>query len=183
MAVPSLSMEPNLQWQTPPERPSSPLTPRPRRRTGTSWLPAALIGSAIVIAAGLIAGALIFKDKGATTTTAAKPSTCQAWSQTWVTLKAIPALPNGWTWQTPNIDSLILAQNVPVAKALDGFESQIATDPADVAKAATDYLAARRAQMQSLQDRSYTAQDGAAVDTTLSRLNDLCGISAGGRPI
>ena len=174
-------MDLNRQWQPPPERPAS-LTPGPRRRAGTPWLPAALIGSAIVIAAGLIAGALIFKDKGGGASVA-KPSTCQAWSETWVTLKAIPALPNGWTWQTPNIDSLILAQNVPVAKALDGFESQIATDPADVAKAATDYLAARRAQMQSLQDRSYTAQDGAAVDTTLSRLNDLCGINAGGRPI
>ena len=43
-----------------------------------------------------------------------------------LTLRAIPALPNGWTWDTPNIDNLIKIQNAPVAIALDLFEPKIA---------------------------------------------------------
>jgi hypothetical protein len=166
-------MDPNLQWQPPAVRP-------PGRRAGTPWLPAALIGSAIVVAAGLIGGALILKNKDGARETR---STCQAWSETWGTLKDIPALPNGWNWNTPNIDMLVQSQNVPVGKALDAFEAEIATDPPDVARAARDYVAARRAQMKSLANRTYTAADGEAVDTTLEHLNELCGIRSNGRPI
>lgn len=173
-------MDPNLQWQPPPERPLPPPMRPPVQRAGTSWLPAALIGSAIVVAAGLISGALILKNKGGAADT---KSTCQAWSETWVTLKEIPALPDGWNWNTPNIDRLIQSQNVPVGKTLDGFESEIAANPPDVARAARDYVAARRAQMESLANHSYTAADGEAVDTTLGHLNELCGIQSNGRPI
>nr|MCW1957588.1 hypothetical protein [Mycobacterium sp.] len=111
------------------------------------------------------------------------PTTCEAWAETRSTLLAIPALPNGWTWQTPNIATLIRNQNAPVAKALDLFEPKIAPQPADVAQAAGDYLAARRNQIQTLGDGSYRPQDGAAVDTALEHLNELCGIAPGGRTI
>lgn len=149
-------------------------------KPGRPWLPAAIIGAAIVIAAGLVAGALILKKDGAP---AAGPGTCEAWAETRLTLRAIPALPNGWTWQTPNIATLIKNQNAPVAKALDLFEPKIAAEPADVAAAAQQYVAARRTQIDTLSDRSYTPEIGAAVDTALSRLNQLCGIPADGRPI
>lgn len=165
-----------MQWQPPLAPPlAPPVVPRPRR----PWLPAAIIGAAIVIAAGLIAGALILKkgDK------ADGPTTCQAWSETRQTLRAIPALPNGWTFKTPNIAVLIRNQNAPVGQALDLFEPKIAPQPADVAQAARDYLAARRNQMQTLADGSYKPADGAEVDTALQHLNDLCGISGGGQPI
>lgn len=174
-------MEPNPQWR-PPSEPPPPPPFTPGRRRGTPWLPAAIIGSAIVVAAGLVGGALILKDgKGGAADTG--PTTCQAWTETRLTLRAIPALPNGWNWNTPNIDTFIKNQNAPVATALDRFEPQIAADPADVAQAARDYLATRRDQMESLSDRTYTPQDGAAVDTALSRLNELCGIVSDGRRI
>lgn len=169
-----------MQWRPPGEQQLPPqMPPPPVRRSGRPWLPAAIIGAAIVIAAGLIAGALILKKEN----TATGPSTCEAWTETRLTLRAIPALPDGWTWQTPDIGTLIRNQNAPVAKALDIFEPKIAAQPADVAQAAKDYVAARRTQIQTLSNGSYTPQDGAAVDTALERLNELCGITPDGRPI
>lgn len=146
---------------------------RPPRR----WLPAAILGSAVVIAAGLIGGALILKDKSAT-----KDSTCQAWKQTRLNLLAVPALPNGWAWNTPDIDARIGLQNAAVGNALDNFESQIASEPADVAASARQYLTARRSQMQALADHTYTGQVGDAVDAALNQLDQLCQIEGIGRP-
>ena len=161
----------SMQWQPPPVPP--PANGRTDRTGRKSWLPAAIIGAAIVIAAGLVSGALIFtsKDSG--------PSTCQAWTQTRQTLKSIPALPDGWNWTTPDIDNSIRNQNKPVAQALDAFEPEIADKPADVAEAAKQYVAARRTQMQALTNRTYVPADGAAVNTALGNLDRLCGTSGG----
>lgn len=154
------------------QQPAPPLgfEQRPRR----PWLPAAIIGAALVIAAGLVGGALILKDPSPTAVT-----TCQAWKQTRLNLLAVPSLPNGWVWTTPDIDNTITLQNAAVANALDVFENQISSDPADVAQASRQYLDARRHQMQTLADHSYTPADGQAVDTALSALDQLCG--TGGR--
>lgn len=174
-------MDPNARWQPqPPQPPPPPSLPPAAPNTSRPWLPAAIIGAAIVIAAGLIAGAVILKrgevaDRG--------PGTCEAWAETRLTLRSIPALPNGWTWKTPNITTLIANQNAPVAKALDLFEPKIAAEPADVAQAAQQYVAARRTQIDTLRDRSYTPEVGTAVDVALRRLNQLCGIPSDGRPI
>jgi hypothetical protein len=80
-----------MQWQ--------PLPPPPARR---AWLPAAIIGAAIVAAGGLVAGAVILSDDGPP---AGAGTTCQAWISTRDTLRAIPALPTGWNFNTPNIDN------------------------------------------------------------------------------
>lgn len=135
-----------------------------------------------MIAAGLVAGALILRGDGDGTPDGVA-TTCQAWSETRETLRSIPALPQGWNWNTPNIDTYIKNQNAPVGKALDLFEPKIVSPPTDVAQAARDYVAARRAQMQSLADRSYTPADGTAVDTALGNLNRLCGILDNGTQI
>jgi len=161
----------SMQWQPPPVPP--PANGRTDRTGRKSWLPAAIIGAAIVIAAGLVSGALILtsKDSG--------PSTCQAWTQTRQTLKSIPALPDGWNWTTPDIDNSIRNQNKPVAQVLDAFEPEIADKPADVAEAAKQYVAARRTQMQALTNRTYVPADGAAVNTALGNLDRLCGTAGG----
>ena len=168
-----------MGWQPPQQPLPPPAFPRPRPPKGRSWLPAAIIGSAIVIAAGLVAGALILKDREPSD----RAGTCQAWTQTRQTLRSIPALPQGWTWSTPNIDNYIRIQNAPVGRALEVFEPEITAEPADVALAARDYLAARRHQMRSLADHTYVPADGVAVDTALGNLNRLCGIQDSGRPV
>lgn len=141
------------------------------------WLPAAIISAAIVIAAGLVAGSLILKDRSAPEVT-----TCQAWKQTRLNLLAVPSLPNGWFWTTPGIDNTIGLQNAAVGNALDNFEPQISAEPADAAQAARNYVAARRNQMQTLADRTYTAPVGESVDTALDQLDKVCGTQADGRP-
>jgi hypothetical protein len=159
-----------MQWQ--------PLPPPPPARR--AWLPAAIIGAAIVAAGGLVAGAVILSDDGPP---AGAGTTCQAWISTRDTLRAIPALPTGWNFNTPNIDNDIRIQNAPVDRALDLFEPEIAAEPADVAAAAREYVAARRGQMQALTDRTYVPADGASVDLALDRLNQLCGIKTAGQPL
>ena len=150
--------------------------------TRARWLPAAIIGAAIVIAAGLVAAAVILKSKDGGSV-GDRPTTCQAWIQTQQTLRAIPALPQVWNWDTPNIDIYISNQNAPVGKALDLFEPQIAADPADVARAAQQYVDVRRRQIQTLTDHTYLPADGVAVDSALVRLNQLCGITDIGQPL
>lgn len=79
------------QWQPPPHPPLPPQNfDRRGRKTGSPWLPAAIFGAAILVATGLVAGALILKDRSGCGTT-----TCQAWTETRLTLRAIPALPEG----------------------------------------------------------------------------------------
>jgi hypothetical protein len=175
----------SIQWQPPQPPLPPPLPPSVRRPPHRrSWLPAAIIGSAIVIAAGLVAGALILSDRaGSDGAGSDRAGTCQAWTQTRQTLRSIPALPQDWNWSTPNIDNYIRIQNAPVGKALEAFEPEITAEPADVAQAARDYVAARRHQMQTLTDHTYVAADGVAVDTALRNLNRRCGIQDNGRPI
>ena len=169
--------QPPIQPPLPPQQPGQPFGPGRSR-----WLPAAIVGAAIVVAAALVAGALILRG-GDAESADASATTCQAWTETRETLRSIPALPDGWTWDTPNIDTYIKNQNAPVGTALDLFEPKIAPMPADVAQAAHDYVDARREQMRSLADRSYTPADGKAVDTALGNLNRLCGIVDNGRRI
>ncbi len=167
-----------MQWRPPMGPPLPPPVGRPT--PARPWLPAAIIGAAIVVAAGLVAGAFILKKD---TAVDAGPTTCAAWAETRLTLRSIPALPNGWNWKTPNIATLIKNQNAPVSKALDLFEPKISAEPADVAAAAQQYVAARRKQVETLSDRTYTPDIGAGVDAALKRLNQLCGIPADGRPV
>jgi hypothetical protein len=168
-----------MQPQPPPYPPLPPQAFDPRGRgTRSRWLPAAIIGAAILIATGLVAGALILKGKGGSEA----GGTCQAWTETRLTLRAIPALPEGWNWNTPNIDTYIKIQNAPVRIALDLFEPKIAPEPVDVAQAAKEYVAVRRNQVKTLTNRTYVPADGAAVDTALGRLNQLCGIHDNSQP-
>jgi len=137
-----------------------------------------IVGSAILVAIALVVGAVLLSHKGSTK----DGTTCQAWTQTRLALRAVPPLPDGWNWNTPNIDTVIKFQNGPVGFALDQFEPHIAPTPADVAQAATDYVIARRKQMNSLATRTYQPDDGATVDSALDRLNQLCGIPGNSRP-
>jgi hypothetical protein len=171
-----------MQWQPPSQPPLLPDFGPRRPAARKSWLPAAIIGAAIVIAGALMAGAVILKGGGEVTDGGAA-TTCQAWVETRQTLRAIPALPEGWNWNTPNIENYIRIQNAPVGAALDLFEPKITAEPVDVARAAEQYIAARRTQMAALTDRSYVPADGNSVDSALARLNQLCGIVDDGRSI
>ena len=140
------------------------------------WLPAAIIGAAIVVAAGLISAALIFGKGRAADTNAAAASvnsavdgpTCQAWKSARATIGLIPQLPRGWDWNTPNIDTLIGNRVAATTVALDLFEPKIAP--------AHDYVAGRRKELKMLTEHTYTTADGVAGNEALARLNLLCGL-------
>ncbi len=171
---------PPPQWP-----PYYPPPPKPARR----WLPLAIITAAIVIAAGLVSAALIvnrgnptaappnFTAPAATSGAAStvNSSTCKAWPGTQAAVLAIPQLPPGWDWDTPNIDTYIGNRTAAIAKALDLFEPTISAEPADVADAAHDYVAEQRKSIQMLKAHTYTQADGVGIDMAAGRLDQLCG--------
>lgn len=154
-----------------------------------------IIFAAVVIAGALIAGAVFLALSGKDTPTqtasptaptasssemasTADSSTCSAWRSTVPAIRAIPDLPAGWDWDTPNIDTYIANHNASVGKVLDLFEPKIAADdPSDVAAAAKDFVSARRNEMHLLSNHTYRGADGVAGNVAFEQLNQLCNVT------
>lgn len=181
-----ISAPPGPPPQWPPYYPPA----KPARR----WLPVAIIVAAIIIATAVIAAVLL--SRGPDTAAPAGPaptaaqnapaqgnateasSTCEAWPSTKAALNAIPALPAGWNWETPNIDMYVANQNAAVTKALDLFEPEIgASDPPRVVEAARTYVSERRMALQKMSDHTYTTADGVPVTAARAKLDQVCGVS------
>ena len=109
-------------------------------------------------------------------------STCQAWKITRTAINAVPALPVGWDWDTPNIDTYINNQATAVEKALALFEPQIAAEPANVATAARAYVEARQNEYAALRNRTYSANEAVPGNMALGTLNQLCGLPVPAQP-
>ncbi|CDM79600.1 hypothetical protein MMARE11_p00980 (plasmid) [Mycobacterium marinum E11] len=177
-----------------PHGPPPPWPPyyRPASPAGR-WIAAAIIGAALIVAAAIISAVVLSRATNAAVPTAPTPNasgnvpaqartgdadaTCAAWRTTKPALDAIPGLPAGWDWSTPNIDIYISNHNAAVARALDVFEPEIATEPADSAAAAHEFVSARRDEIRMLADHTYTQADGVPGSVALARLNQLCGVS------
>ncbi|MEY8019118.1 hypothetical protein [Mycobacterium servetii] len=171
-------------WQQPQPPYPAYAPPPPGRR----WFPIAVI-AAILVAGALIAAAIVIAggDKShpaAAPITTAQPAmeppeataTCKAWRAADAALATIPALPEGWDWNTPNIDTLSSNAKTAVDKVLDIFESRVAAgDPQQVVEAAKSYIATKRADMSKLVDHTITTADDAAVEVSLATLQQLCG--------
>lgn len=167
--------------------------PAPAKSGRSLWI----IFAGIVIAGALIAGAAFLALNGKDKDTSAPPptsptaaptgapagtpdnTTCKAWRTTVPAIRAIPDLPSGWDWDTPNIDMYIANHNAAVGKVLDLFEPKIAPEPADVAAAAKDYVAARRNEMRLLTNHTYRGADGVAGNVAFEQLNQLCNVTGG----
>lgn len=164
-----------------PYPPPPPPPPGGSRR----WLPAAIIAAGIVIAGALIGGAVIAsnRDKGpgtaapSATGAEANSTTCQAWKTTRTAINAVPGLPAGWDWDTPNIDTYINNLATAVETALALFEPKIADEPANVAAAARAYIEARQIEFTALKNRTFTGSEAVPVNMALGTLNQLCGIT------
>lgn len=170
-------------WPAPPPYPSYPPAPRSNRR----WFPIAVV-AAIVVAGLLIAGAIMLSGNRAqppaaspstTAQAAAVPlestATCKAWHAAYAELMAVPPLPDGADYNTPNIDTLVANQNKANEKILIGFEPKIApNDPPQVVNAAKAYINAKRIDMAKSAAHTVTEADDTATDTTFATLNQIC---------
>lgn len=158
--------------------------PPPAPRSRAVWI----IAGAIVLAAAIIAIAITAvngrrsEPTAATSTAPAAPAsaassaTCAAWRATVPALRAVPDLPAGWDWSTPNIDTLINSSREAANAAIDLFEPRIADEPADVAAAARAFVSAKRKEWDKLADHTYTAADGVAGNVAGASLDELCGV-------
>ncbi|MFN6548587.1 hypothetical protein [Mycolicibacterium nivoides] len=185
-----------MEGNRPIEAPPGPPTPWPPHyppaNQARRWLPVAIIVAAIIIATAVISAVLLSRDTNTAAPAAPAPtqigspaqagttdtsSTCDAWPSTKAALNAIPALPAGWNWDTPNIDMYVANQNAAVTAALDLFEPEIAgTDPQPIADAANTYVSVRRQGMQKLADHTYTQADGVPITAARAKLDQLCGV-------
>lgn len=173
-----------------PPGPPAPWPPYyPPAKPARRWLPVAIIVSAIIIATAVISAVLLSRSPNTATpaapvptavasapaqTDAASSSTCKAWQSTKPALDAIPALPAGWDWNTPNIGTYISNRNAAITKALDLFEPEIANTPAEVATAARGYVAAKRDEVRMLTDRTFTSADAVTVNAASAQLSQIC---------
>jgi hypothetical protein len=178
---------------TAPPGPPPPWPPYyPPAQPARRWLPVAIIVAAIIIATAVISAVLL--SRGPDTATPAGPaptapgnaptqnvaatsSTCKAWQATKPALDAIPALPAGWDWDTPNIGTYIANRNAAITKALDLFEPKIADTPPDVASVARNYVAVKRDEVRMLADKSFTSADAVMVNAASAELNQICATS------
>jgi len=171
------------QWHQP-----YPAAPAPAPSQARRWIPAAIISAGIIVAGGLVGGAVIMSNGGkadsntaaagqSAAATAADSSTCEAWKITRTTVSTIAPLPQGWDWNTPNIDTLIGNRVTATQAALDLFAAKIADQPAAAATAASDYVASRRKELKMLTEHTYTSADAVAVNAAAFRLNQACGLS------
>ncbi len=169
--------------------PVQPYPPPPPAGGNRRWVPAAIIAGGIVVAGALIGGAVMLsnRDKGAgaggsSSAATEASSTCQAWKTARTAIIAIPDLPVGWDWDTPNIDTFIDNRLNAMEKAFALFEPRITPEPADVALAAREYLEARRNEFAAMRSRTYDAEDAVSVNMALGTLNQLCGLPVPAQP-
>lgn len=187
-------MEGNLPpVSAPPDGPPAPWPPYyPPAQPARRWLPVSIIVAAIILAAALIGAVILFRSPNTAAPAATAPagsasaqppgsatanSTCEAWPSTKAALNAIPQLPPGWDWSTPNIDTYIQNRTAAIAKALDLFEPEISPTPANTAATAKQYVAERRNEINLLRNHTYTQADAVAATADSARLDQLCGVS------
>jgi hypothetical protein len=183
------SSAPSGEQAPPPYGPPPQWQPHvPAHKRGPAWLmPVSIVVAAILVAGGAIAVALISsksgppapasaptQSAGSAATSDADSSTCHGWRSTAAALDATPALPDGWDWDTPGIDAMIASRNAAITKAMDLFEPQVATQPADLASAANAYIKARRNEVTKLANHTYTQADSIPSTAGASTLDQLC---------
>ena len=165
--------------------------PEPPGTKPHPWIPAAIISAGIIIAGAVVGGAVIMSrgNKGeaasapvgqavnTATAAGAGSSTCKAWAASRKTIAMIPALPQGWNYNTPNIDTFIGNKVTAMSTALDLFVPRIAAEPADVAAAANDYVAAKRKELAMMTAHTYDLPQQVAVNDAWARLDQVCGLA------
>lgn len=176
-----------IDLQSPYDQAMHPVQQQPP--AGAKSRAAWIIAGAVVLAAAIIAIAVIaVSGRRSEPTSAAPPAptatasaessaTCAAWRATRPALDAIPRLPEGWNWDTPNIDTAISSLKASNEAALALFEPRIRTEDGEPSTAAREFISARRAEMQMLTDHSYTyATGGVRGNVAVARLNEICGV-------
>lgn len=184
---------PNGAHKPPPWPPQAypyPYPPAPAKSGRSLWI----VFAGIVIAGALIAGAAFLALNGKNTpappaasptaaptgspaSTAAASSTCKAWRTTKQTVLTIPLLPDGWDWNTPNIDTYIQNRTTAIGRALDLFGPKITPNPPEAAAAAHAYIAARRNEIQKLRDHTFSSQDAVDSNAASAGLDQACGMT------
>jgi hypothetical protein len=192
---------PEREPMAPPHQlPNAPVPPQPQWAYQPAPRPAVrpiwIIAAGIIIAVAVIIAAIIISHGNTTTqstptaaptqsnasqsanlstASAATSSTCTGWRAVSPSISEIVPLPDGWDYDTPNIDQYINDHNASVIKLMDIFEPLISDEPADVAKIAHTFVDSRRNEAKLLAAHTYRGSDGAAGNVAATQLDQLCG--------
>jgi hypothetical protein len=147
--------------------------------------------AAVVLVAGLIiAGVIYFSGRpeargssalapGPTQPIAAQSgtgTTCDGWGDMKRNFQGMTQMPDGWTYDTPQIDIVIASRAAQLAKLLNIFTPQITPEPADVAAAAHAFVAAQSTEGPKLIAHTFGPADRANIDAAGVALDRACGM-------
>ncbi|GAB7065819.1 hypothetical protein H7J06_26845 [Mycobacterium hodleri] len=136
--------------------------------------------AAVILVAGLIiAGVIYFSGRpeaemssapapGPTQPIAAQSgtgTTCDGWGDMKRDFQGMTQMPDGWTYDTPQIDIVIASRAAQLAKLLDIFTPQITPEPADVAAAAHAFVAAQSTEGPKLIAHTFGPADRANIES------------------
>ncbi|OBG70981.1 hypothetical protein A5700_00905 [Mycobacterium sp. E1214] len=149
-----------------------------------------LVVAAIVIV-GLAAAAVIAITKPApspgspragqagagrtTTTSRSAQSTCAGWTTVKSDMQAMTQLPDGWTYDTPQIDIAIHGRAAQLDTIVKLFVDEISPEPADLAATARAWVEAQSVEGPKLVDHTFAPADRANIAAAAHALDTACG--------
>lgn len=102
-------------------------------------------------------------------------TTCQAWQKARAKMDDAPALPDGWDWNTPDIDTLIGERAKVINQALDEFDPQIKNEePLMVAVFAHIFVKDKRTEMRRLTTHAWSPMDSLHANIDQQGLDKAC---------
>jgi hypothetical protein len=111
------------------------------------------------------------------TTASSSSSTCGGWATVKSDMQGMTKLPDGWTYDTPQIDITIHGRAAQLDKILPLFVDEITPEPADLAATAHAWVDAQSVEAPKLTDHTFTPADRAAIDAAAHALDVACGMT------
>lgn len=145
--------------------------------------------AALIVIAGLAAAAVIVATSGppAASSSASAPTsvargtgfgdTCVAWSSVKTQMKAMTTMPDGWTYETPQIDIVIAARAAQLKTTIRLFTKDIMADPPQAAAAAHAWADVQSTEGPKLLDHTFGPEDQSKIDAAAHALDAACGMS------
>ncbi|MCV7256904.1 hypothetical protein H7J86_32490 [Mycobacterium hackensackense] len=147
--------------------------------------------AAVIIATANITVGILSRNPGTGVPSAAAPAaaapqpvapaataTCESWPSIKAALNAIPQLPSGWDWTTPNIDMYIENRTEAIVRVVDLFTPAISAERVNTVTAMTArrYVDERLTEITKLRSHIYKEADVAAATVDSARLDKRCGV-------
>ncbi|CAN5314997.1 hypothetical protein BH09ACT8_BH09ACT8_66550 [soil metagenome] len=144
--------------------------------------------AAVILIAGVVTAAIIVATGGppAASSHAIAPTsvargtgfgdTCAGWSSVKSQMEAMTKMPDGWTYDTPQIDITIAARAAQLKTLVNLFVKDIMADPPEAAAAAHAWVDAQSTEGPKLINHTFGPDDQTKIDAAAHGLDVACGM-------